>query len=201
MNPEFGVTNDAHAPGCFYPEGGGPPGHIVYAAYPSVSGLDYGPIAAAFSTLETAAGSGGYSFPDPAAAAALYGGIVDTQLHYSAARERWPSLADAPSAASFAATSGDARAAPMYGVCAPDVAAAAATFGVGSDMRCSGLHADDDAAGDKPKRRRIATIAQRRAANIRERKRMFNLNEAFDVLRSKVKGLTHSNDYYIEVVS
>ena len=38
----------------------------------------------------------------------------------------------------------------------------------------------------KPKRRRVATIAQRRAANIRERRRMFNLNEAFDLLRKKV---------------
>ncbi|XP_024080373.1 class A basic helix-loop-helix protein 15-like isoform X1 [Cimex lectularius] len=35
-------------------------------------------------------------------------------------------------------------------------------------------------------RRRVATIAQRRAANIRERRRMFNLNEAFDKLRRKV---------------
>ena len=38
----------------------------------------------------------------------------------------------------------------------------------------------------KPKRRRVATLAQRRAANIRERRRMFNLNEAFDSLRKKV---------------
>ncbi len=38
----------------------------------------------------------------------------------------------------------------------------------------------------KPKRRRVATVAQRRAANIRERRRMFNLNEAFDNLRKKV---------------
>lgn len=35
-------------------------------------------------------------------------------------------------------------------------------------------------------RRRIATVAQRRAANIRERRRMFNLNSAFDKLRKKV---------------
>lgn len=36
------------------------------------------------------------------------------------------------------------------------------------------------------KRKRVATIAQRRAANIRERRRMYNLNEAFDKLRRKV---------------
>lgn len=36
------------------------------------------------------------------------------------------------------------------------------------------------------KRKRVATVAQRRAANIRERRRMFNLNEAFDKLRRKV---------------
>ncbi|XKL59429.1 hypothetical protein PGB90_000445 [Kerria lacca] len=38
----------------------------------------------------------------------------------------------------------------------------------------------------KKTRRRVATLAQRRAANIRERRRMFNLNEAFDKLRRKV---------------
>jgi hypothetical protein len=38
----------------------------------------------------------------------------------------------------------------------------------------------------KKTRRRVATVAQRRAANIRERRRMFNLNEAFDKLRTKV---------------
>ena len=38
----------------------------------------------------------------------------------------------------------------------------------------------------KPKRKRVATLAQRRAANIRERRRMFNLNEAFDELRTRV---------------
>ena len=37
------------------------------------------------------------------------------------------------------------------------------------------------------KRRRIATASQRRAANIRERRRMFSLNEAFDRLRTKVR--------------
>lgn len=40
--------------------------------------------------------------------------------------------------------------------------------------------------GQKKPRRRVATLAQRRAANIRERRRMFNLNEAFDKLRRKV---------------
>ncbi|XP_037370554.1 fer3-like protein [Talpa occidentalis] len=38
----------------------------------------------------------------------------------------------------------------------------------------------------RPKRKRVITFAQRQAANIRERKRMFNLNEAFDQLRRKV---------------
>ncbi|RZF47234.1 hypothetical protein LSTR_LSTR004943 [Laodelphax striatellus] len=42
------------------------------------------------------------------------------------------------------------------------------------------------AVGHKKPRRRVATLAQRRAANIRERRRMFNLNEAFDKLRRKV---------------
>ncbi|XP_049641934.1 fer3-like protein [Suncus etruscus] len=38
----------------------------------------------------------------------------------------------------------------------------------------------------RPKRRRVITSAQRRAANIRERQRMFSLNEAFDALRRTV---------------
>ena len=38
----------------------------------------------------------------------------------------------------------------------------------------------------KQQRRRIATVEQRRAANVRERKRMMNLNESFNNLRAKV---------------
>lgn len=40
-------------------------------------------------------------------------------------------------------------------------------------------------------RRRVATLAQRRAANIRERRRMFNLNAAFDRLRKKVPSFAY----------
>ncbi|KAJ7991634.1 hypothetical protein DPEC_G00285930 [Dallia pectoralis] len=36
------------------------------------------------------------------------------------------------------------------------------------------------------KRRRSISVGQRQAANVRERKRMFSLNEAFDELRRKV---------------
>ena len=36
-----------------------------------------------------------------------------------------------------------------------------------------------------PKRRRVTTVAQRKAANVRERRRMFNLNEAFDFTAEK----------------
>ncbi|MEQ2208604.1 hypothetical protein XENOCAPTIV_008487 [Xenoophorus captivus] len=39
---------------------------------------------------------------------------------------------------------------------------------------------------NRSKRRRIVTGVQRQAANVRERKRMFSLNEAFDELRRKV---------------
>lgn len=48
----------------------------------------------------------------------------------------------------------------------------------------NGLQASSSSS--KKTRRRVASIAQRRAANIRERRRMFNLNEAFDKLRRKV---------------
>lgn len=40
-------------------------------------------------------------------------------------------------------------------------------------------------------RRRVATMAQRRAANIRERRRMYNLNTAFDRLRKKVPSFAY----------
>lgn len=36
------------------------------------------------------------------------------------------------------------------------------------------------------RKRRAPTVAQRRAANIRERRRMYNLNEAFDCLRQRI---------------
>ncbi|KAL1254956.1 hypothetical protein QQF64_013017 [Cirrhinus molitorella] len=42
------------------------------------------------------------------------------------------------------------------------------------------------ASAGKPKRKRVISSIQRQAANIRERKRMFSLNEAFDRLRRKV---------------
>lgn len=48
------------------------------------------------------------------------------------------------------------------------------------------LHHHHQPTGRAKPRRRVATLAQRRAANVRERRRMFNLNEAFGVLRKKV---------------
>lgn len=45
--------------------------------------------------------------------------------------------------------------------------------------RCYGL-------STKARRRRVITVVQRQAANVRERRRMFSLNEAFDELRRKV---------------
>lgn len=50
----------------------------------------------------------------------------------------------------------------------------------------NGYGSQSNGSGNKPKRRRVPTLAQRRAANIRERRRMYNLNEAFDELRTKV---------------
>ncbi|XP_017777454.1 PREDICTED: protein Fer3-like [Nicrophorus vespilloides] len=59
-------------------------------------------------------------------------------------------------------------------------------------QQCGGMvsnrmsRSGSSSSSQKKTRRRVATIAQRRAANIRERRRMFNLNEAFDKLRRKV---------------
>lgn len=64
------------------------------------------------------------------------------------------------------------------------VAAAAAIAAAAAAVNSSGSGVS--LSSGKPKRRRIPTVAQRRAANIRERRRMFNLNEAFDTLRKRV---------------
>ena len=53
-----------------------------------------------------------------------------------------------------------------------------------SPPRYYGRGAHDHGASNK--RRRIITVVQRHAANVRERKRMYSLNEAFDELRTKV---------------
>ena len=41
-------------------------------------------------------------------------------------------------------------------------------------------------ASSRPKRKRVITNSQRQAANVRERRRMVSLNEAFDRLRSVI---------------
>lgn len=51
---------------------------------------------------------------------------------------------------------------------------------------CTGARAGEGGGRKTPKRKRVITTVQRRAANIRERRRMFSLNEAFDELRRKV---------------
>lgn len=43
----------------------------------------------------------------------------------------------------------------------------------------------------KPKRKRVQTYQQRKAANIRERRRMFHLNEAFDELRKRLPAFNY----------
>ena len=45
----------------------------------------------------------------------------------------------------------------------------------------------------KSKRRRVTTPVQRKAANVRERKRMFSLNDAFDKLRKVSCRLSHNS--------
>lgn len=47
------------------------------------------------------------------------------------------------------------------------------------------------ASGGKPKRKRVQTVVQRKAANIRERRRMFHLNEAFDELRKRLPAFNY----------
>ena len=44
---------------------------------------------------------------------------------------------------------------------------------------------------NKPKRRRVQSMPQRKAANVRERRRMFHLNSAFDELRKRLPAFTY----------
>lgn len=46
-------------------------------------------------------------------------------------------------------------------------------------------------AGGKPKRKRVQSHTQRKAANVRERRRMFHLNEAFDELRKRLPAFNY----------
>ncbi|AWP21797.1 putative fer3-like protein [Scophthalmus maximus] len=59
-----------------------------------------------------------------------------------------------------------------------------------NDVRTAELCAEHLVVGPprycRSKRRRLITVVQRQAANVRERRRMFSLNEAFDELRGKV---------------
>lgn len=45
--------------------------------------------------------------------------------------------------------------------------------------------------GQKPKRKRVQSMMQRKAANVRERRRMFHLNEAFDQLRKRLPAFNY----------
>lgn len=45
--------------------------------------------------------------------------------------------------------------------------------------------------GQKPKRKRVQSVIQRKAANVRERRRMFHLNEAFDELRKRLPAFNY----------
>jgi hypothetical protein len=57
-------------------------------------------------------------------------------------------------------------------------------------VRSSGSSSGSSSSG-KPKRRRVQTVPQRKAANIRERRRMFHLNTAFDELRKRLPAFNY----------
>lgn len=60
------------------------------------------------------------------------------------------------------------------------------TYGYCSSPKLGSVTGSQEQKRSSRPRRRVASAAQRRAANIRERRRMFNLNSAFDKLRKKV---------------
>ncbi|XP_041366290.1 protein Fer3-like [Gigantopelta aegis] len=58
-------------------------------------------------------------------------------------------------------------------------------------MEFSRQDSSSEKHGGKTKRRRVQTPSQRKAANVRERKRMFHLNEAFDALRTRLPAFNY----------
>lgn len=56
---------------------------------------------------------------------------------------------------------------------------------------CSTSSSNGVGKSGKPKRKRVQSVPQRKAANIRERRRMFHLNEAFDTLRKRLPAFNY----------
>ncbi|KAH9630800.1 hypothetical protein HF086_001028 [Spodoptera exigua] len=83
---------------------------------------------------------------------------------------------------------------PWHNVAQPTFASdAACSISMKPSINCVGrlvlnikLNHCMSSPGGKKARHRVASVAQRRAANIREQRRTFNLNEGFDRLRRKV---------------
>ena len=63
--------------------------------------------------------------------------------------------------------------------------------GGGSSHSRGSSSSSTSGSATKPKRRRVQTTAQRKAANVRERRRMFHLNEAFDELRKRLPAFNY----------
>ena len=61
----------------------------------------------------------------------------------------------------------------------------------GLNQECAGMAGLSENAAQTPKRRRKTTPAQRKAANVRERRRMSSLNQSFDRLRRRVPAFPH----------
>ncbi|KAG8194030.1 hypothetical protein JTE90_028374 [Oedothorax gibbosus] len=132
--------------------------------------------------------------PPPAHSSAAGFGYFGEAAAAAAAAESYASLAwEAQSAAALAASAyhhqNHHHHQPNFG----DFSSYRLPAGMGVHQReprsgppCSGSAGGAPGKSGGKTRRRVATIAQRRAANIRERRRMFNLNSAFDKLRKKV---------------
>ena len=154
-----------------------PPAHTDYsAAPPSVSVDPYvSQASAAHHAVAAAAGSVSASPADFPPSAAMYVNTV------------WGAEHQAPS-------SHPSQSHVYYEAGYPGAAAAAAMYGYpghilpGQEGHVAypGMHQQPPAEGGKRKRRRVISYEQRKAANVRERKRMCHLNDAFDVLRKRV---------------
>lgn len=63
--------------------------------------------------------------------------------------------------------------------------------GSGPTCGASSSPSSSSSGSGKPKRRRVQSVPQRKAANIRERRRMFHLNTAFDELRKRLPAFNY----------
>ncbi|KAL8587012.1 hypothetical protein ACOMHN_023402 [Nucella lapillus] len=73
----------------------------------------------------------------------------------------------------------------------PSLTRASAASSASPCSSSSSTTSNPSSGSTKPKRRRVQSVPQRKAANVRERRRMFHLNSAFDELRKRLPAFNY----------